>query len=256
MTFEVAGAAYDAFMGRWSTLLAGPLADLAGVAPGQSVLDVGCGPGALTGELVDRVGADHVVAVDPSEPFVDAVAARLPGVDVRRAAAEALPFQDAAFDRTVAQLVVHFMSEPVAGLREMARVTVDGGTVAATVWDHVGGGPLTTFWTAVRELDPRATDESDLPGVREGHLPALLAEAGLAEVSTGVLEVSRAFGSVEEWWEPYTLGVGPAGDHVARLDERGRERLLDRCRALLPEPPFELTCRAWWATGVVRRPGR
>ena len=83
--FNVAADAYDRFMGRYSTLLSPQMADLAGVAPGQRVLDVGCGPGALTAVLVDRVGADHVTAVDPSEPFVAAAPARFPGVDVRAA---------------------------------------------------------------------------------------------------------------------------------------------------------------------------
>ena len=122
MSFDVAADAYDRFMGRYSQLLSPQLADLAGVRAGQRVLDVGCGPGALTAELVARVGAGAVAAVDPSEPFVAAAGSRYPGVDVRRASAEHLPFQDATFDASLAQLVVHFMADPVAGLAEMARV--------------------------------------------------------------------------------------------------------------------------------------
>src|SRR5689334_16094595 len=138
MSFSVPAASYDRFMGRYSSHLSGQLADLAGVAAGQRVLDVGCGPGVLTRELVERVGASNVAAVDPSEPFVEAARARLPGVDVRLAAAESLPFEDGSFDAALAQLVVHFMREPVAGLREMARVTRVGGAVAASVWDYRG----------------------------------------------------------------------------------------------------------------------
>src|SRR3712207_1020432 len=99
-------------MGRYSIQLAPALADLAGVAPGQTVVDVGCGTGALTGELVRRLGAERVAAVDPSESFVAAVRARHPGVDAHVAGAEELPFGEAAFDAALAQLVVHFMQDP------------------------------------------------------------------------------------------------------------------------------------------------
>src|SRR4051812_5358868 len=110
MTFAVGADAYDRFMGRYSVPLAPELADFAKVAAGQRVLDVGCGPGALTAELVRRVGAADVAAVDPSEPFAAAVRERYPGVSVQRAAAEQLPFPDQAFDAALAELVVHFMT--------------------------------------------------------------------------------------------------------------------------------------------------
>ena len=154
MTFAVAAEAYDRFMGRYSVPLAPLFADFAG-AEGR-VLDVGCGPGALTAELVRRLGEQGSVGRRSlQQPFVDAVRERHPGVTVERAAAEELPFAEHAFDAALAQLVVHFMADPVAGLREMARVTRDGGVVAATVWDHGGGqGPLSAYWDAVHELDP------------------------------------------------------------------------------------------------------
>ena len=136
MSFDVAGDAYGRFMGRFSEPLAERFLALAGVRDEDRVLDVGCGPGALTARLVARLGAGQVAAVDPSEPFVAAARTRLPGVDVRVATAESLPFDDDAFDAVLAQLVVHFMADPVAGLAEMARVARPGGTVAACVWDH------------------------------------------------------------------------------------------------------------------------
>ena len=176
MSFDVAAEAYDRYMGLYSTQLSAPFADVARVHPGQRVVDVGCGPGALTAELVARVGPSGVAAVDPSESFVAASRERYPGVDVRQAAAERLPFPDDAFDAALAQLVVHFMQDPVAGLAEMGRVTRPGGSVAACVWDHAGSqGPLRLFWDAARELDPDVADESDLPGTREGHLVELFA---------------------------------------------------------------------------------
>jgi SAM-dependent methyltransferase len=249
--FDVAADAYDRFMGRYSRRLAPQLADLAQVRAGQRVLDVGCGPGALTAELVARLGAGAVAAVDPSAPFVAAVRERHPGVEVELAAAEALPFGDGGFDAALAQLVVHFMEDPVAGLREMARVTRPGGVVAACVWDHAGERtPLAAFWEAVRELDPDAHDESGLAGAREGQLAELLRRAGCRDVRDSALEVHVEHASFEEWWSPFELGVGPAGAYAASLTPERRDALRERCRQLLPDPPA-LTARAWAACGTV-----
>jgi SAM-dependent methyltransferase len=251
MAFDVAAEAYDRFMGRYSQQLSPQLADLAGVRAGQRVLDVGCGPGALTAELVNRVGADAVFAVDPSETFVAATRARYPGVDVQSATAEQLPFEDGAFDVALAQLVVHFMADPVAGLREMKRVTSSGGTVAASVWDHVGErSPLTVFWEAARELDPETRDESHLAGAGEGDLSELFTDAGLASVEETSVEATVRFETFDEWWEPFTLGVGPAGTYAKSRDEATREELRMRCAELLPATPFTLSTWAWAARGV------
>ncbi len=248
--FAVAAESYDRFMGKFSTQLAAPLCDFAGVTAGRG-LDVGCGPGALTTELVRRVGAAGVAAVDPSEPFVEAARARHPGVDVRLAPAESLPFEDDEFDAALAQLVVHFMRDPLAGLREIARVTRPGGVVAACVWDHGGGqGPLSPFWSVVLDLDPGADTESLLAGARQGHLVELFEEVGLADVTEIALPVSVAHESFDDWWEPYTLAVGPAGAYLARLDDAAKERLRERCRESMPDAPV-VTARAWTARGTV-----
>jgi SAM-dependent methyltransferase len=252
MSFEVAAEAYDRFMGRYSVQLSPQLADFGGVSAGQRVLDVGCGPGALTGELVRRVGGESVAAVDPSASFVAATTSRYPSADVQRASAEQLPFDDGAFDAALAQLVVHFMSDPVAGLREMARVTRRGGVVAASVWDHAADrSPLGTFWRSARELDPGIHDESALAGVREGHLAELFEAAGLDTVEDTVLEATTDFSSFEEWWEPLTFGVGPAGAYANSLDEAARTRLRDACALALGPPPFTMRTMAWAARGIV-----
>jgi len=251
MSFAVGADAYDRFMGRYSVPLAPLFADFAGVRPRRRVLDVGCGPGALTAELVRRVGADAVAAVDPSPTFVEAARARAPGVDVRAAAAEELPFADDGFDLTLAQLVVHFMADPVAGLREMRRVTREGGTVAACVWDHGGGtGPLSRFWDAAREADPDVADESELAGATHGDLERLAHAAGLGDVEERAIAVDVAHETFDEWWEPFTLGVGPAGAYVALLEPDARDALRERCRALLPVPPFVVTARVWAVRGA------
>ena len=251
MSFAVSADAYDRFMGRYSTQLAPQLADHAGVRAGQRVIDVGCGPGALTRVLVDRLGPLNVCAVDPSESFVAAVRERCPGVDARLATAEQLPWADRTFDAALAQLVVHFIPDPVAGLREMSRVVRRGGVIAACVWDHAGEqAPLSLFWRAARQLDPDVQDESRLAGAREGHLRDLFVEAGLRSVETSALVASVVHPTFDSWWEPYTLGVGPAGAYTAGLDAERRGALRERCRQLLPAAPFELAARAWTARGL------
>jgi SAM-dependent methyltransferase len=246
MTFAVSAGAYDRFMGRFSVPLAERLVERADVHAGQRVLDVGCGPGALTSKLVEQLGTDSVSAVDPSPTFIDAVRERLPGIDVHRATAEDLPFPDGAFDAALAQLVVHFMKDPVAGIREMTRVTRRGGLVGASVWDHAGGtGPLALFWQAAREVSPKAPDESGLAGTGEGQLTEIFSRAGLQDVQEDRLTVTVEFPTFEDWWEPFTLGVGPAGSYVRSLDEAGRSALRERCEELLPHEPFEITASAW-----------
>jgi SAM-dependent methyltransferase len=249
VSFNVSADSYLRFMGRYSEPLAAQFADLAGVRDGQRLLDVGCGPGALTAELVSQAGPEAVSAVEPSGSFAAAARERLPGVDIRQAGAERLPFGDAAFDAALAQLVVHFMADPVAGLRDMGRVTRPGGVVAACVWDHAGGrGPLSAFWRAVRELDPGADDESNLAGVREGHLAELFAQAGLGAAQVTTLTVRVRQPGFESWWETFTLGVGPAGAYLTSLPADRRDELRERCRRQLPVGPFEVSATAWAAT--------
>jgi SAM-dependent methyltransferase len=251
VSFTVSADAYDRYMGRYSVLLSPQLADLAGVSSGQRVLDIGCGPGALTAELVARVGPAAVSAVDPSEPFVAAARERHPKVSVTRASAEQLPFPDKTFDAALAQLVVHFMSDPSAGVAEMRRVTRGDGVVAACVWDHAGGqGPLSAFWEVATELDHEVADESALVGSREGDLARLFESTGLRNVEETALSVSLEHPSFEEWWEPFTFGVGPAGAYVAGLDSERQAQLREHCREALPDAPFVLTARAWTARGL------
>lgn len=246
MSFDVSTDAYHRFIGRFSGQLAVEFVKLADPTPGERALDVGCGPGAATALLVDLLGAAAVAAVDPSPPFVTAARERFPEADVRQASAERLPFADGSFDISLAQLVVHFMTDPVAGLREMARVTRPGGVVAACVWDHGGGGgPLSDFWEAVHEADPGARDEADLPGVHEGDLARLCSAAGMQSVESSMLTVTVHHSTFDDWWEPYTLGVGPAGDYVRSLDERRRDALRALCHRRLGPAPFDVSGSAW-----------
>lgn len=243
---------YARFMGRFSEPLAPLFAGLIDVADGGRVLDVGCGPGVLTAELVERFGPGRVDAIDPSPGFVAAARERLPEVDVREGSAESLPYPDAAYDAAYAQLVVHFMADPVRGLAEMARVTRSGGPVAACVWDHRGGrGPLSAFWAAVSELDRDAATERWSAGSTEGDLERLFGEAGLVAVEGGELSVTISLASFEDWWAPYEEPAGSVGDYLGTRDAAQVQELRELCRSRLPGGPFEMTAWAWTARGVV-----
>src|SRR3954454_10140073 len=201
LVFTGPADAYDRFMGKYSGPLAPLFCDFAGVEAAVRVLDVGCGPGALVAELVRRVGAENVTAVEPAEQFVAAAQARNPGVDISRASAEELPFGEDEFAAALAQLVVHFMSDPVAGLAEMRRVTRRDGVVAASTWDLAGGrAPISPYWQAARDLEPNLADESDRAGGREGHLVELFEAAGLRDVEQAELTATRDYETFDEWW--------------------------------------------------------
>jgi hypothetical protein len=143
------------------------------------------------------------------------------------------------------------MSDPVADIAEMARVTTRGGVVATCVWDFdEGGSPLTPLWSAAAELDPDAPGESDLPGTRRGQLGSLFSDAGLNDVVETTITVGVEHPSFHDWWAPFELGVGPAGAYVASLGAIERRALTDRCFELLGEGPFTVEATAWAATGI------
>ncbi|WP_395726935.1 class I SAM-dependent methyltransferase [Nakamurella sp.] len=253
-SFLAPAQGYDALMGRYLPTLGPAFADAAGIGPHQRVLDVGCGPGGLTRELVARTGPGNVAAIEPSEPFGQACRERNPGVDVRAGIAEDLPFADAEFDAALACLVVGFMSDAAAGIAEMARVTRPGGVVAACFWDLAHMQMLRRFWAGAAELAGAGRGEVGLLGSREGDLFALLTGAGLTDVHEITIEARARYENFEDWWNPLTLGIGPAGLYVRSLDDEQRRAVRDACRRQFtaPDEPFTLDARAWCATG--RRP--
>jgi len=252
MSFAVSGDAYNRFMGRYSRRLAPAFANFAGVEAGQRVLDVGCGSGVLTEELAGRVGAEQVSGVDPS-PLLAACAERVPGAELKQGKAEALPWPDDSFDAAIAQLVIHFMDDPAAGVSEMARVTRPGGVVAASSWDFGGGMEmLRVYWETARELDHDLEGESRSFGNLE-ELDALWHELGLEDIEAGPLEVSADYQDFDELWDTFLLGVGPAGEYVVSLPADRQETLREEYRSRLGEPTgaMTLSARAWAARGRV-----
>jgi ubiquinone/menaquinone biosynthesis C-methylase UbiE len=244
---------YDRFMGRYTVPLARALAVEVGVGAGMRVLDVGCGPGGLTSELGDRVGAENVAAIDPAEQFVTACLERNPGADVRQGVAEELPWDDDTFDASLSCLVIAFMRDADAGLRQMARVTKPGGRVGVCMWDIAGGGMtmLRLFWGAMKAVKPDTEGEQRRAGTSEGDIVERLKRAGLHDIDGGALEVSVDYSDFEDFWEPFTFGVGPAGQAFAKLEDEGKAEVRAAVRGELPDGPFTLDARSWYATAVV-----
>jgi SAM-dependent methyltransferase len=249
MDFKSSADKYDRFMGRYTRTLAPAFVDVVGVSGGMRVLDVGCGPGGLTDVLSERVGEEHAAAIDPAPQFAAACQERHPTADVRQGVAEELPWEDGSFDAALASLVVAFMRDADQGVREMARVTRPGGTVAACMWDITGGGMtmLSTFWSAVREIDPGAAGERRRPGVTEGDLGELFRRAGLEDVTEGAIEAYADYDGFDDFWEPFTFAVGPAGEYLASIPAEQQAQVRETCRRTLPEGAFTLTARAWYA---------
>jgi ubiquinone/menaquinone biosynthesis C-methylase UbiE len=235
-TFDDAEA-YDRFIGRYSAVLAPQLVDLAGVAPGQKVLDLGCGPGAVAGELARRLGPEWVTALDPSEAFIAAVRRRYPGVSAHVGRGEELPFADGSHDTALAQLSVMFMDDVEAGLAEMARVTRPGGVVAICNWaGPVKQNPLDPFWTAVRELDPEFRQHR---GDFKPVVPYdVLESLGLQALERIGIRATVRYERFEDWWGPMTEGVGPTARYAKSLDDEGRAVLREQMRARYPAEPI------------------
>jgi len=257
-----ASSGYEAFMGRWSRLLAVQLIDFAGVRNGQRVLDVGTGTGALASAVHDAAPASPVVGVDPSEGLI-AFAKKSSGaglVSFEVGDAQKLRFEDGSFDHAMAMLVMNFIPDHHKALAEMRRVTRPGGTVSACVWDYNEGmQSLRYFWDEVVAQEPAAAgkDERNMKLSRHGQLGELWNKAGLTEVREEPLVIDQTFKSFEDYWDPFLTGAGPGGAYVVSLPEERRRALESRLRERLlgnrADGPFTLKAKAWCVRGEVPR---
>jgi SAM-dependent methyltransferase len=253
--------AYERFMGRWSRLIAGPLADFTGLPEQGRMLDVGSGTGSLAFAIAGRNARTSVVGIDPSKEYVAYASSRNPSPD--RATfevgdAQQLRFPDASFDAALSLLVFNFIPDPKKALFELRRVTRPGGKVSAAVWDYGAGmGMLRTFWDSVIQTDPAAEklDEKHMPLCRAGELPALWRQGGLQDVREQPIDISMTFASLADYWDPFLLGQGPAGSYVRRLDREKQQNLRNEVKRRLSlsaeNTPFVLPGRVWAVRGVV-----
>jgi SAM-dependent methyltransferase len=255
------GAAYEPYVGRWSRLVAAELMTWLGAGPGRTWLDVGCGTGALTRTILESSPA-QVIALDASHGFASFARATIddPRAAFAVADARAIPCASGIADVTVSGLVLNFVPQPEAAVREMARVTRSGGTVAVYVWDYAAGMQMMRlFWDAAAALDPAAAalDEGRrFPICHPSALAELWREAGLSDIETRALDIPTRFASFDDFWNPFLGGQGPAPSYVAKLDAGARGRLRELLRGQFPsEGPIALTARAWALRGT-RRVGR
>jgi len=256
-TFEAAPETYDRHVGRYTPALARSHVRVLDLGRRSHVLEVGCGPGALTEALAGSVGGGRVSAVEPSEAFAEACRARVPDADVRVGTAEDLPDFGREFDAATSQLVLNFMSDGDAGVASMTGAVGDGGMVASVVWDYRSGmRMLRAFWDGALELDRGAPDEARTSAhCTPAGLRALWLRAGLDRVETGELVVQARYADFEDFWEPFTTGVAPSGAYCAGLDPEQRDALRELVFRHLGSPggPFALDARAWYVRGIVRR---
>ena len=240
---------YERFMGRWTRRLAPLFVSFAGVTDADRVLDVGSGTGALAAAAAE-VDAVQVTGIEPSAAFVryaqDHVNGRFEVGD-----AQALPVADDAFDCALSMLVLNFVADPAAALRQMIRVTRPGGVVAAAVWDYGDGMQmLRRFWDAAVALDPDAAqrDERHMPLCTRGALAQLWRAHGLQDVEEQPLTIEMRFESFDDYWRPFLNGQGPAGGYVSTLSESARLALESRLQA---DAGLAMEARAWAVRGVV-----
>jgi SAM-dependent methyltransferase len=252
------GDAYDAYVGRWSRLVAPGFLDWLAIPPGRRWLDLGSGTGALTAAILERCAPASVIGVDPSEPFVahtrSAVADPRASFAVGTAAATGLA--DGAVDVVAAALVLNFVPDLGEGLREAQRILRPGGTVAGYVWDYADGMQLLRrFWDAAIAMDraAEALDEATrFPITRPEPLAAAFKAAGLADVEVRPIQIPTVFADFDDLWMPFLAGTGPASAYVAALSEPARAALRETLRASLtaePDGSIRLVARAWAVRG-------
>jgi SAM-dependent methyltransferase len=253
------GSPYEQYVGRWSRQVAPAFLSWLSIPAGRKWLDVGCGTGALCAAIVDRCSPSAVTGVEPSEGFRRTAKENLAGRAVlHQGSATAIPLDDASVDVVVSGLVLNFVQDQRAALLEMSRVTGNGGTVAAYVWDYVGKMELMRFfWDAAVELDPGAATLDEgvrFPQCRPDALAKLFASAELGEVEVKPIDIPTPFASFDDYWQPFLGGQGPAPAYAMSLDEMARLRLRDRIRERMPTAAngsITLTARAWAARGSV-----
>jgi SAM-dependent methyltransferase len=254
------GAAYEAYMGRWSRMLARPFVEWLRVAPGAHWLEVGCGTGALTSAICAIAKPEAVVACDPAEPFVGHTKSKVtdPRASFVVTGLEALPKRDGGFDAVVSGLVLNFIPNPEQALAKMRDRAARNGVVAAYVWDYSGGFELLKhFWAEAVALDPKAAPLDEGARFPLCHAPALasLFEAvGFDDVQTTALDIPTTFSDFDDLWTPFLGGTGPAPAYVVSLEAEQRDALKERLKARIrteADGTIRLTARALGVRGRV-----
>lgn len=252
------GHPYEQYIGRWSRRAAPLFLDWLREPAGRRWADVGCGTGALSATILQQAAPKSLVGIEPSEGFRNLAAQRLGGhAQFLPGSAADLPLEDASCDVVVAGLVLNFVPDVGAALREMGRVAVPGATVAAYVWDYADGMEvIKAFWDAAAVLDPAAADLHEgkrFALCRPAALHDAFVQAGLARVETTGLDLRATFVDFDDYWRPFLGGQGPAPAYAMSLPEERRAALRELLRERLaarPGSPVSLGARAWAVRGT------
>ena len=258
------GAGYEQLMGRWSVRLAEPFLDFCGTIDGERVLDVGSGTGNLSLAIVKRSKPQAVLGVDFSPAYVAFARSKTdnPVVRFEQGDATKLALEDKSFDRVLSMLVLHHVPSAPKAIAEMRRVAKPGATVAACVWDSIGGFPsFRLFFDTAALLDTSAKDQRNRmmtrPLSRPGELLAAFRLAGLADCEERSLTIRMDFASFADYWSPYLGGQGPGGDYVAKLTPDKLRQLEEAVKEAFlvgePDGPRSFTATVWAVKG--RAPG-
>jgi SAM-dependent methyltransferase len=247
------GDPYEQYVGRWSRRVAPLFLAWLNLPAQRRWLDVGCGTGALCAAILDHCSPASVAGVEPSEGFLEKANEQLGArVLLRRGSAAEIPFEEHTVDVTVSGFVLNFVPDARAAVREMTRVTVAGGAIAAYVWDYAGQMELMRrFWDAAVALNPNAAKLDEglrFPLCRPEALSELFASAGLDGVEVTAIDITTSFVNFEDYWQPFLGGQGPAPAYAMALDETARARLRDRIRDRMPvqaDGSISLSARAW-----------
>lgn len=257
------GAAYELFLGRWTRRLAPLLLDFAGFTGAGRVLDVGCGTGSLARAMAARWPARQIVGIDIAAPYIAFARTQeqAPHLHFEIADAARLPFADRTFSGAAAQLVLNFVPDPLAALKEMQRVTAPGGRLVGAVWDFRGGLVYQRiFWDTAAGADPGAAAARDrlfsgALALPDG-LTRLFETAGLERVERTSLTIRMDYANFADYWRPLCGGQGPVGTYLARLAPDLRARIEDAVavayRSGAPDGPRSMTATAWAVRGDVR----
>lgn len=254
------GNPYELFMGRWSSRIAKKFLGWLAIPPNQSWVDVGCGTGSLTKQILDRSQPKKVVAIDSSNEFITHAQQTItnPSAQFRVGLAQTLPLDSSSMDVAVSGLMLNFVPQPETAISEMCRVLKPGGTIGIYLWDYAEGMEmLRYFWDAALELDKRAEalDEGiRFPICQQDQLESLIQKTGLEQVEAKPIEVTIIFKSFDDYWTPFLGKVGPAPNYLMRLTQQKRQKLEEKLRESLPingNGSISLMARTWAVKGIV-----
>jgi SAM-dependent methyltransferase len=255
------GDSYDHYMGRWSRQIAPRFLDWLDAPDGLDWLELGCGTGALSSAILAWCNPRSLISIDPSEGFIAKARANVPD---RRAEfhvgdAQGIALEAASRDVIVSALVLNFVSDKEKAIAEMKRVARTGATMGFYVWDYPGGGVefMQAYWEAATALDPNAlvlSEDRRFPFCTPDGLSDLVKRAGLVSVDCTAIEVPTVFKDFQDYWQPFTLGAGPAPGYCMSLDPQARQRLKERLHDSLPlseDGSIPLKARAWAVRAMV-----